>query len=93
MKGESEKSDKFSHTNPGKNWKGYTGGEFPLGQGHRTDIETQALRITNGELTVDEMVIEAPMFVHQYGRTMDRLEDIRLRSIFRTEMAQCIWLC
>lgn len=91
MKGDDEKSDKFSHENPGTNWDGRFCGVFPKGQGARTDIQVQALRITEGELTVDEMTEENPQFVHQYGRTLDRLEDIRLRSIFRTEMTTCKW--
>ena len=32
------------------------------------------------------------MAVHQYGRTLDRLEDIRMRSVARTEMTKGVWL-
>jgi len=32
------------------------------------------------------------MIVHQYGRTLDRIEDISMRKIHRTEMTEAVWL-
>lgn len=60
-------------------------------QGTRTDLNELANRVAQGT-SVDEIVLENPIAFHQYGRTLERLEDIRLRKIQRTEMPKCIWI-
>lgn len=59
-------------------------------QGKRTDLKEYKERINNGT-TVDELILENPELIHQYGRTLDRIEDIYLRSLHRTEMTTGIW--
>lgn len=59
-------------------------------QGKRTDLLEVRDRIMNG-ITVDQITLENPELVHQYGRTLDRLEDIYLRSLHRTEMTTGVW--
>lgn len=60
-------------------------------QGHRTDLDTLKDRIINGT-TVDEITMEEPIAYHQYGRTLEKIEDIVHRSKFRTTMTKCIWI-
>lgn len=59
--------------------------------GTRTDLEAVAKRINSGT-RVDELCVEFPELVHQYGRTLDRLEDIALRSISRSWMTEGLWI-
>lgn len=71
-------------------------GEFkefgePPKQGQRRDLEDIHKEIKGGKL-VDTITEENPVLFHQYGRTMNKLEDIRLRKIWRTEMTTCEWL-
>ena len=60
-------------------------------QGQRKDLDAIKDDILKGK-KVDELAIENPEIVHQYGRTLDRIEDIALRKQFRTEMTQGVWL-
>ena len=60
-------------------------------QGARVDLNEIAERVKQGT-SVDEITLENPMAFHQYGRTLQRLEDIRLRKVACTEMPKCIWL-
>lgn len=67
-------------------------GTKPKGQGARTDLNTIKDKILNHELTADDICVNEPEFYHQYGRTLNKLEDIALRRKFRTEMTEGIWL-
>jgi hypothetical protein len=60
-------------------------------QGARTDLDELAKQVADG-LSVDDIALSNPMAVHQYGRTLDRLEDIRLRSLKRDFMTKGIWI-
>lgn len=60
-------------------------------QGHRTDLDRLRDRIMSGE-SVDTITIENPMAYHQYGRTLNRIEDIVMRERHRTEMTTCEWI-
>lgn len=70
-------------------WKEF--GSMPK-QGERTDLDILKNQILRGDKTVDDICIENPIMVHQYGRTLDRIEDISLRRKWRTEMTKGIWL-
>lgn len=63
----------------------------PPSQGQRTDIEKAVKQIVNGEITVDQIVLQNPMLYQQCGRTLSRAEDLVRRKLFRTEMTQGIW--
>ncbi len=65
-------------------------GTLPV-KGKRVDLDKLKERVLQGE-TVDNICLETPQAVHQYGRTLDRLEDIRLRSVKRTKMTKGIWI-
>jgi len=64
-------------------------GERPA-QGKRTDLADLAKDISNGR-TVDSIALDNPMLYHQYGRTLNKLEDLALRNKFRTTMTTCTW--
>jgi len=64
-------------------------GERPS-QGKRTDLADIAKDISNGKSVID-ITLENPELYHQYGRTLNFLEDIALRKKFRTEMTRCTW--
>ena len=65
-------------------------GERPA-QGTRADLKDVVERIQRGEDTSDNICLSDPGYYHQYGRTLQKAEDIILRKRFRTEMTQGIW--
>lgn len=60
-------------------------------QGHRTDLCAVKDKILNGDLKVDDIVVENPCLYHQYGRTLNKLEDIALRKRYRNWMTIGEW--
>lgn len=86
IQGPYEKDGKKKALNP--DFKEY--GKKPE-QGLRRDLDQVRDSIINGT-DVDEICESNPVLYHQYGRTLNRLEDIALRRKFRTEMTQGIWL-
>ena len=60
--------------------------------GRRVDLDTLKASIMDGTASVDEIAVEHPAAVHQYGRTLDRLEDIALRKRFRTWQTEGTWV-
>jgi len=68
-------------------WKEF--GEKPK-QGFRSDLIDIRDKIIAGT-TVDEITMENPMLYHQYGRTLEKIEDIVQRDKIRTEMTTCDW--
>ena len=67
----------------------YTRGT-PKQQGKRSDLDTLRNEIVAGR-SVDQIVMENPMAFHQYGRTMERIETIHMRSVFRNFTTTCDW--
>lgn len=66
-------------------------GEKPK-QGFRNDLEEVKSKILEQKLSVDDICIESPSLYHQYGRTLNRLEDIALRKKFRNFMTKGVWI-
>lgn len=60
-------------------------------QGKRTDLEQVRDQILSGETTTTEILMTDPMAYHQYGRTMERLQELRNRQVFRTWFTEGIW--
>lgn len=60
-------------------------------QGKRSDLIALKDRIMTGEISVDQICVEDPMAYHQYGRTLNRLEDIAMRRVRRSEMTKAKW--
>lgn len=61
-------------------------------QGFRGDLKETTNEILNGNLTIDNLLEESPEMFHQYGRTLEKVEILRLRKKWRTEMTQGIWI-
>lgn len=58
--------------------------------GRRVDLEKVAGEIAAGK-KVDDICLDNPIMYHKYGRTLNKLEDLRMRKVFRTEMTKAIW--
>ena len=67
-------------------------GDMPT-QGKRTDLDGLASQILEGTITEEEIIVNTPSTYHQYGRTINRLQDLALRRKWRTEMTEGIWIC
>lgn len=80
-----EKDGKIKERNP--DFKEF--GVAPA-QGKRCDLDCIKDEILNGK-KVDDIVMERPMMYHQYGRTLDRIEEIVLRKKWRKWMTTCDW--
>lgn len=61
-------------------------------QGKRVDLDDIKDSIMNNEQKLNDIIIEQPMIFHQYGRTLERIDDLRMRKLFRTEMTTCLWI-
>lgn len=59
-------------------------------QGKRTDLDKIKNDILSGK-RVDDICIETPETYHQYGRTLQKIEDIVNRKKFRNFMTKGIW--
>lgn len=86
MRGNTEQAIEYC-----KKEKNYTEvGEEPE-QGERKDLDEIKEEIINGK-RVEEIMMEAPTMYHQYGRTLEKIEDVIMRKKYRTEMTEGIWL-
>ena len=65
-------------------------GTPPINPGKRNDLIEIHEEIQKGR-RVEDIAVENPMLYHQYGRTLNKLEDIAMRKKFRTEMTQGFW--
>ncbi|AGA18377.1 hypothetical protein [uncultured marine virus] len=61
-------------------------------QGQRTDLDELKNNILSGDTNIDAILVEHPGMYHMYGRTLDKLEDLRMSKVFRSEMTECEWL-
>lgn len=60
-------------------------------QGVRKDLLSAQKEINEGK-AVDTIAIEDPMLYHMYGRTLNKLEELRMRTLYRTTMTKGIWI-
>lgn len=68
-----------------------TFGDKPA-QGSRGDLKDVVDKLIAGKTTVDDICLDDPLFFHQYGRTLDRVEDIVARKRRRTWETEGLWL-
>lgn len=68
----------------------FEAGDIPT-QGKRVDLNEVKKKIEEGT-SVEQLTIQDPMLYHQYGRTLNKLEDICMLKRYRTEMTKGIWL-
>ena len=59
--------------------------------GERTDLNGVRDDIMAGKTCVDDLAVQNPAMYHQYGRTLNKLEDIALRKQFRKKMTKGEW--
>lgn len=59
-------------------------------QGARTDLNTMRDDILGGK-RVDDILMEDPLMYHQYGRTLEKMEDIANRKKFRNFMTKGLY--
>lgn len=59
-------------------------------QGKRTDLDELKQKILNG-VKVDDIAMQHPIMYHQYGRTLEKLEDVAMRKVWRKEQTKGIW--
>lgn len=62
----------------------------PKSQGKRNDLIAMKNDIMQGR-KVDDIALEEPNIYHQYGRTLSKIEDLRMRKLFRTEAPEVVW--
>lgn len=60
-------------------------------QGERTDLNIIKDDILKGK-RVDDIALEKPIIFHQYGRTLNKIEDLAMRNKFRSSMTKGIWI-
>lgn len=60
-------------------------------QGRRTELEEVYNKIKNG-MSVDDVAWENPDVYERAHKSLSKLEDIRLRRMYRTEMTEGIWI-
>lgn len=83
-----DSADSTNYCKKDENYKEF--GQMPV-QGKRTDLEALIRDIKEGTLTTNEIVLSNPVMYHQYGRTLEKAEDLVKRKKFRTEMTTCDW--
>ena len=76
--------------NPSPDWNGKEFGIISA-QGERTDLKEMVTAISNGETSVEDIIMEQPEYYHKYGRTLDKATDILMRKQFRTSMTKGTW--
>nr|QKI28978.1 Rep [Forsythia suspensa CRESS virus]QKI28992.1 Rep [Trichosanthes kirilowii CRESS virus] len=59
----------------------------PMQQGKRTDLAKLVGALVEGETSLEEILLEEPQAYHQYGRTLERVDDVRLLQSTRGEWA------
>lgn len=85
IRGPYEKNEKTKPYNP--EWKEF--GKRPE-QGERIDLQQIKNEIINGK-SVDEITMENPLIYHQYGRTLNKIQNIALRKKYRKWMTEGFW--
>jgi len=61
-------------------------------QGLTMNLKETTEEILNGNLTVDDVVEKDPQCYHTYGRTLEKIENIKLSKSWRQWMTKGIWI-
>ena len=81
-----DKNGKVKEANPGYVFLGEL-----AEPGRRTDLEAIAQEVADG-VSVDEIAARDPLAYHQYGRTLHKLEELRLAKTWRKSQTVCTWV-
>lgn len=60
--------------------------------GKRTDLDIIANQIATGVTNVSQILTTEPETYHQYGRTLEKLEELANKKKYRTWMTECEWI-
>lgn len=60
-------------------------------QGQRSDLDSVKDSLISGETSIDEILLTKPITFHQYGRTLERIEDLRFNSNVRSTTTRGVW--
>ena len=61
-------------------------------QGERNDLKMWTAELRDGTTTVDAIALEAPEAFHQWGRALNKVEDVLMRRKRREWMTEGVWL-
>lgn len=61
-------------------------------QGERADLKLLKDALVNGETSVTEIMMDDPVTYHQYGRTLEKIEDRVARKTTRNWMTKGTWI-
>lgn len=90
MKGNVEQNIAYCSKSKTRVGEYFQKGTLPVGRGKRTDLIELKNEIKEGK-SVKEIRAEKPDIYHQYGRTLDKLEDDILETKYRTWMTKGTW--
>lgn len=60
-------------------------------QGERKDLNELKDKLLNKELSINDIILNNPDAYHMYGRTLEKIDDLKNRVTYRTEMTKGIW--
>jgi len=60
-------------------------------QGERTDLRELVRDVLTGELTLSNILRDDPFMYHQYGRTLDKVEDLKISELRRNHFTRGVW--
>jgi hypothetical protein len=89
--GVSQCDTEWTFEEPGQNWDGKFGGKFPAGAGARGDLLELRDAIKEGTMTVDEIVMDNPHAYHTHGRTLEKIQSLAWRKLFRHKPTLGLW--
>lgn len=63
-----------------------------VSQGARSDLKVLVAQLFSGETTLDDVLVENPNMIHQYGRTLAAAADLRLKRQKRDFVPEVVWI-
>nr|AGG39826.1 replication-associated protein [Diporeia sp. associated circular virus] len=60
-------------------------------QGERTDLKELVKDVLNGGVSVNNILRDDPLMYHQYGRTLDKVEDLKISELRRNHFTRGVW--
>nr|WPR18722.1 MAG: replication polyprotein [Chemarfal virus 269] len=61
-------------------------------QGKRDDLKAVVDDVYKGKVPLDQLLLNEPEMYHQYGRTLEKADDLRRNKLKRTEMTRGLWI-
>lgn len=64
----------------------------PMHQGERTDLKGFSDAIYKGEVKLNDFILDHPTAYHQFGRTLEKINDIRLSKLEHHGVRETEWI-